>query len=154
MLECQLEIRVEWGHCDPAQIVYNPNFFDWMERGLSALFEAAGLGFSDLIGNQKDMRGTPLVRSHADFLAPARVGDIIVLTSMIARWGRASFDIAYEFHLGDTKLVSATQTRVWAGVDKSGTLKARPIPDEVRSAFETDRTVRYLIAREDVAPSA
>jgi len=28
MLVCQLEIRVEWGHCDPAQIVYNPNFFD------------------------------------------------------------------------------------------------------------------------------
>lgn len=154
MLESQLEIRVEWGHCDPAQIVYNPNFFDWMERGLSALFEAAGFSFADLIGSNKDLRGTPLVRSQAEFLSPARVGDIILLTSKIARWGRASFDIAHEFHLGETKLVSATQTRVWAGADESGRLKALPIPERVRAAFEENRTIRYGIAREETAPSA
>jgi len=154
MLVCQLEIRVEWGHCDPAQIVYNPNFFDWMERGLSALFEAAGFSFTDLIGSNKDLRGTPLVRSQAEFLSPARVGDVIVLTSKIVRWGRASFDIAHEFHLGETKLVSATQTRVWAGADATGRLKALPMPKNVRSALETDKTVRYSIAREETAPSA
>ena len=37
MLESHLDIRVEWGHCDPARIVvYNPNFYDWMEHGLLA----------------------------------------------------------------------------------------------------------------------
>ena len=154
MLECQIEIRVVWGDCDPAQIVYNPHFFDWMERGLSTLFETAGLGFADLIARQPDLRGTPLVRSHAEFHAPARIGDLIELSSKISRWGRSSFDIDHEFRLGDTVLVTASQTRVWSGVDADGNMRGLPVPPEVRTALEEDRLVRYRIAPEEAAPEA
>lgn len=149
MLECQVEIRVEWGHCDPAQIVYNPNFFDWMEHGLSRLFEAGGFGFGELIDRQPELRGTPLVRSEANFVAPARLGDVITLSSTVSRWGGSSFDVTHEFRCGDVKLVSAVQTRVWAGADEAGALKALPIPEDVRAALSETRSVRYHAACDD-----
>ena len=71
MLETRMEIRVGWGDCDPARIVYNPVFFDWMERGLLLLFHAASLPAD---GHARDplFRGVPLVKSTATFHSPAR----------------------------------------------------------------------------------
>ena len=154
MLESRLEISVEWGHCDPAQIVYNPNFFDWMERGMAALFDASGFPFADVLALDPDLRGTPLVRSEADFLAPARVGDIVVVSSRIVRWGRSSFDIAHDFFLGDDKIVVARQTRVWSGVDETGRLRAIPIPDDIRAALEAEKIVTFRIERQVSGPAA
>lgn len=145
MLESRLEIRVEWGHCDPAQIVYNPNFFDWMERGMAALFDAAGYPFAVVLAANPRLRGTPLVHSRADFLRPAKVGDTVVVCSRIVRWGRSSFDIAHDIMLGEDKLVEAMQTRVWSGVDEAGTLRALPIPEEIRAALEAEKTVTFHI---------
>ena len=36
-------IRVDWGDCDPAGIVFYPNFYRWMDRGFWLLFESQNL---------------------------------------------------------------------------------------------------------------
>lgn len=149
MLECRIEILVDWGHCDPAKIVYNPNFFDWMEHGLSALFSASGFAFADAFVAHPELRGTPLVRSEADFRGPARVGDTLVLSSKIVRWGRTSFDIAYEFLLDGKAIVTGKQTRVWSGIDETGQLRALPIPDEIREALSRSATVSLSTVRQE-----
>lgn len=146
MFESRLEIRVEWGHCDPARIVYNPNFFDWMERGMQALFSAAGIDFGELLAEDPNLRGVPLVRSEADFLAPAKLDDRVIVASRIARFGRTSFDIAHDFFISEERIVAAKQTRVWSGVDpETGQLTALPIPSTVRNALARNRTasIRY-----------
>ncbi len=148
MLESRLDIRVEWGHCDPARIVYNPNFYDWMERGLVTLFEAAGLDLMGMVAEHPAFRGTPLVKGEAQFLSPARVGDVITLISRVERLGGASFDVSHRFVRGDTLLVEARQTRVWgmAADDDPDRLTTARIPQEVRDALSRPRTshLRYV----------
>ena len=49
MLDSRMDIRVEWAHCDPATIVYNPHYFDWMDRGVHRLFEAGGFRLEQMV---------------------------------------------------------------------------------------------------------
>ena len=149
MLESRMEIRVEWGHCDPARIVYNPNYHDWMEQGLVTLFEAAGLDLAGKLAEEPRFRGTPLVQGEAQYRAPARVGEIITLVSRVERFGGASFVIAHRFLRGDTVLVEARQTRVWGMApegDPDGLTTAR-IPDDVRARLSEPRTAHLRYSR-------
>lgn len=149
MLECRTEIKVEWGHCDPARIVYNPNFFDWMERGLTNLLAVAGFELGDLVAADPDFRGTPLVKSESVFLAPAALGEIVTVVTRATRLGRSSLDVSHDFYLGDQKIIEATQTRVWSAFDsETGRMTGRAIPDDVRAALTEDRTVSLRLTQD------
>ena len=63
MLDSRMDIRVEWAHCDPATIVYNPHYFDWMDRGVHRLFEAGGFRLEQMVRADPGFRGVPLARS-------------------------------------------------------------------------------------------
>lgn len=152
MLETRLEILVEWGDCDPAQIVYNPNFFNWMERGLSALFSAAGFDYAEIIAANPDLRGVPLVRSEVEFTRAAKVGDLLVLSSRVVRWGTSSFDVAHDFYLDGEAIVSGRQTRVWSGVDEARELHALPLPNRIRAALEEPKTITFKREKRVSAP--
>ena len=70
---------IEWGHCDPAGIVFNSRFFEFFDWGTWMLFEAAlGVKPSDL-STAFGIVGLPLVDAGARFLAPARFGDVVEL---------------------------------------------------------------------------
>lgn len=148
MLESRMEIRVEWAHCDPATIVYNPHFFDWMDRGTHRLFEAAGFRLEQMTRADPEFRSVPLVRVSATFRAPARVGDRLVLSTRIARFGSRSFDLAHEFFRADTLVADGAQTRIWgrAAPDEPERLTAVPLPAEVRAALSEPRTVTLRLA--------
>ena len=63
---------IEWGHCDPAGIVFNSRFFEFFDWGTWILFEAAlGVKPSELAA-AFGIAGLPLVDAGARFLAPAR----------------------------------------------------------------------------------
>ena len=47
MLKAVQRIRVEWSHCDPARIIFNPHYYIWMDQGAHGLMEAAGFPFVD-----------------------------------------------------------------------------------------------------------
>lgn len=77
MLTNKLRRRIEWGHCDPAGIVFNPNFFSFFDHGTTMLYEAAGWPkhvMKELFG----IVGCPLVetransRPHADSATTSR----------------------------------------------------------------------------------
>ena len=42
MLKNLLSINVAWGHCDPANIVFYPNYFNWFDQSSHLLFDKAG----------------------------------------------------------------------------------------------------------------
>ena len=43
-----LPVRVEFGHCDPAGIVWYPNFYEWFDAASHRLAERAGDGLHAL----------------------------------------------------------------------------------------------------------
>ena len=75
------QFTIEWGHCDPAGIVFNSRFFEFFDWGTWVLFETAlGVKPAALAG-VFGITGIPLVDAGARFLAPARFGDVVELTS-------------------------------------------------------------------------
>lgn len=146
-----MDIRVEWGHCDPARIIYNPNYYEWMEQAAHFLFEAAGLNLNAMAMEDHDFRGIPLLKAEALFKAPARVGDLLVLSSRIARWGTKSFDIEHAFSLNGNAITEGRQTRVWgrAAADDPDRLEAVAVPDAVRAALSEDKVVHLRLRAED-----
>ena len=129
---------IEWGHCDPAGIVFNGRFFEFFDWGTWSLFEAAlGVKACDLAG-AFGIVGIPLVDARARFLAPARFGDVVELTSQVKEFRRSSFDVEHRLVVRGELAVEGRETRVWASRDATdpSLIRSLPIPDEVVARFQ------------------
>ncbi len=137
MLKNRIEIEIEWGDCDPAGIVYYPNYFRWFNYGAHKLFGAAGLPVHEMFKDQ-GIVGVPLLDAKATFLSPVRFGDTITVTSEIAEWRNKSFVVMHEIHYADVLAVEGREIRAWVVVDKTRPkgLRAIPVPDEIKARFE------------------
>jgi 4-hydroxybenzoyl-CoA thioesterase len=132
------QLTVEWSHCDPAGIVFNSRFFEYFDWGTWTLFEAAlGVRPPDLAGTF-GILGLPLVDAGARFIAPARFGDMVELTSQVSEFRRSSFDVDHKLMVRGELAVEGRETRVWAGRDPANPaqIKAQPIPADVIARFK------------------
>jgi 4-hydroxybenzoyl-CoA thioesterase len=132
------QFTIEWGHCDPAGIVFNPHFFEFFDSGTWALFETAlGVKPADLAATF-GILGMPIVDASARFLSPARFGDTIEIRSQMSEFRRSSFDVAHQIFVGDTLAVDGKETRVWAVRDPAdpAKMKSQAIPPEVTAKFQ------------------
>ena len=127
-------VQVDWGDCDPAGIVFYPNFYRWMDRGFWLLFESRSLTLEALKG-RFGVFGGPLVDTSATFVSPARMGDKLTVTSCIDDWSRKSFRLRHEFTCKDKEIASGLETRVWGVKKADGAIRAGIIPDEVKALF-------------------
>ena len=127
------QFAIEWGHCDPAGIVFNAKFFEFFDRSAWLMFEAA-LGVAPHgLSTVYDIVGIPLVGAEAKFLFPAKFGDTADIESRIRDIRRSSFEVAHSIFIGETLAVEGLEKRVWASrhPDDPSRMKARAIPDDV-----------------------
>jgi 4-hydroxybenzoyl-CoA thioesterase len=133
------QFTIEWSHCDPAGIVFNSRFFEFFDWGTWILFEAAlGVRPPDLAATF-GIVGLPLVDASARFVAPARFGDVVELTSQVSEFRRSSFDVEHRMTVRGELTVEGLETRVWAARDAADAsqIKARPIPADVIARFRS-----------------
>ena len=128
--ECQLHI--EWGDCDPADIVFYPRYFAFFDASTGALFEAMGYTLR-YIRDELKYVGLPMVDTRSQFFKPSKYGDTITIKSEITHVGRASFGIRHQLFNGDDLAVECLEKRVWACHDDSGAMKAKAIPEAVKA---------------------
>ncbi len=125
-------VRIEWGDCDAAGIVYYPRYFEMFDASTTHLFEMAGFP-----KRQAQARfgivGWPMLDTRANFKIPSSFGDDILIESRIGRWGRSSFDVEHLVFKGQAVAIEAWEKRVWAAKDPEDPtrIKSIPIPDEV-----------------------
>jgi 4-hydroxybenzoyl-CoA thioesterase len=132
------QFTIEWGHCDPAGIVFNARFFEFFDWGSWSLFEAA-LGVKPhQLAATFGIVGIPLVDSGARFLAPARFGDVVELASQVSAFRRSSFDVEHKLVVRGAVAIEGHETRVWAARDPADPdkMKGQPIPPEVTARFQ------------------
>ncbi len=128
---------IEWGHCDPAGIVFNSRFFEFFDTSTWLLFDAAlGVRPPDL-ASTFGIIGIPLVDARAEFRMPAKFGDMAEIASHVSEFRRSSFDVTHQITVGGQPAVEGSETRVWAARDKDNPDKigAVPIPAEVIAKF-------------------
>jgi len=137
MLKYTLTIRISWGHCDPAKIVFYPNYFIWFDQSAHHLFDKAGANMGDLM-DQYGVVGLPIVDAHAEFIYPSKYGDEIEVTSWISEWREKTLIVTHEIHNNGLLAVKGTEVRVWAKPHPYDPkrLQAQVIPDSIRASFD------------------
>jgi 4-hydroxybenzoyl-CoA thioesterase len=132
------QFPIEWGHCDPAGIVFNSRFFEFFDWNTWMMFEAAlGIRPADL-GRKFGIMGIPLVDIKGRFHKPAKFNDVIEVASEVSRFGRSSFDVQHRISIAGELVAEGSETRVWASndPDEKTKLKALPIPAVVIERFK------------------
>src|SRR5260370_35937337 len=112
---------VEWGHCDPAGIVFNSHFFEFFDWSVWLLFETAlGVPPNEL-GTAFGIVGIPLGDAKARFLKPAKFNDVADIASEGSEFRRSSFDGAHRISIGGRRAVGDRAPRGRAGGAPGGT---------------------------------
>jgi 4-hydroxybenzoyl-CoA thioesterase len=127
-----VEQLIRFSHCDPASIVYYPDFFDLQHAAAEDWYrEALGCGLPELIG--KRGIGTPTVSIQSEFLKPLRMGDMLRWEIRVLKLGRASVQLHYSGMKDGVKHLEITQTIAFMDL---ATHKAVPIPEDLRPRIE------------------
>jgi 4-hydroxybenzoyl-CoA thioesterase len=136
MLTNKRIFSVEFGHCDPTGIVYNPNYFIWFDSAIHALLASGRISIKVLL-SEYDFDGIPVVEYKTRFLAPSRWGDELVIESRVTDLQRCAFTVQHHISNNDVLSVDCTETRVCTGIDRQqgGRTRARPLPDKLVAAL-------------------
>ena len=128
-------IEIQFGDCDPAGIVYYPNYFRFCDNATAALLSAAlGMNKRGWLAHF-GISGIPMVDTGARFLKPSRFGDMVEINSRIAELGRSSFSVEHSLSNNGEAAVEVKEKRVWVARDADGNLRSAPLPDDVRKAL-------------------
>ncbi len=134
MLVSEKRILVEWGDCDPADIVFYPRYLEWCDACTSALFAAAGIPITSVF-KVHDALGIPMVTLSARYLKPSTYGDELVVRSSVTEFRTSSFNVRHQFFKASDLSMEANETRVWVARDPSDPtgikMKSQPIPRDV-----------------------
>ena len=133
-------IQIEWGDCDPAQIVHYPRYLAYFDACTTALFRKAGLSKRQMLKTYRIL-GIPMVELRASFIAPSRFSDTVIVESEITKWGRSSFGVRHRLFNQGVLAVECFETRVWTALsaESSEKLESKPVPREVMDKFSVDR---------------
>ena len=144
MLTNQRTIRVQWGDCDPAGIVYFPRYFEIFDACTVALFERAGFRKGPML-HLFGTAGIPLVDIKSRFMIPSRFGDDVTVESSITEWRNSSFVVRHRLMKDGALAVECFETRVWVAraTDDPERFESRPIPAEVKEKFAAAATAEH-----------
>lgn len=129
------EIEVEWGDLDSLGIVFYPRFYAWADAAAHRMFRAAGLPLDKLLTERRLSFG--LVAASADFHAPARYADKLVLHTSVAPVKGRSIRVAHRVvrATGGEPVATVRETRVCMDTSEPGRIRAREIPQDIADAL-------------------
>lgn len=130
-------VRVGFGDCDPANIVYFPNFYRWLDQATHDLCEAAGFELTR-VRRELGWVGFPLAEAGARFHRPATINDGLRIETRVREWRRKVFLLDHRIIRDETLLVEGWQTR-FIGVhlpERDGRLAALAIPPAFIAAVD------------------
>ena len=141
MLVSRKKLLVEWGHCDPAGIVFFPQYLVWFDDCTTALFLDAGMPIQTLF-EQHGVIGFPIVDLRARFILPSKFGDELIAESTVTKFGKSSFVVRHQILKAGALAVEGFATRVWTAPDLNdpSKMKSRPLPKEVIDRLSTTKT--------------
>jgi 4-hydroxybenzoyl-CoA thioesterase len=129
-------IQIEWGDCDPAQIVHFPRYLAYFDACTTALFKKAGLAKRQMLKTW-GIVGIPVVDLRASFKAPSRFTDTVIVESEITEWRRSSFCVHHRLFNKNVLAVECFEIRVWTAVSQADPerIEGKPVPREVIAMF-------------------
>lgn len=124
------EVKISFGDCDPAGIVFYPNTFRWMDATFHDFLRQHG-GHAAICADL-GATGIGLVDAGAQFRSPMLDGNLLALHMDIAEWGKRTISLSYRGMVGTRLAFEGREVRcLFTPSDKGivagdmGLLKAR-----------------------------
>ena len=127
-------VRVYYEDSDAQGLVYFANYFKFMERARTEWLRALGVEQDVLLYEKR--RFFVVAETQADFLAPARFNDELLVTAGLTGLARASFVIEQKIFRGklDGELLCRGTTR--AAYLDADTLRPTRLPDTLFKDYQ------------------
>ncbi|SPH18402.1 1,4-dihydroxy-2-naphthoyl-CoA hydrolase [Defluviimonas aquaemixtae] len=108
------DFTVQFGHCDPAGIIFFPRYFEMLNATVEAFF-AEALNYSFTRIHIDEGCGVPTAHLDVDFRAPSRLADILTFTLNVVRIGGSSASFETRVTCGEELRMTVRQVIVWTG---------------------------------------
>jgi len=128
-------VQVQFGDCDPAGIVFFPNYSRWMDAASLHFFRECGVPDWRELERTRGIIGTPLLEIHTRFHLPATYGETLQIHTEVARWNDKTFVQHHRVMRDGILLSEGHETRAFCA-RQDGRLRAVPVPADVRALCE------------------
>ena len=126
-------IRVRFGDCDPAGLVYYPVIFHYCHVAMEEFFAGrCGISYDHLMRDER--LGFPTVNVQAEFFAPLVYGDEAEVEVSVSRIGQSSVTFEYSVRRASDGMLCARSSQVQAAMNLD-TRRAVAVPARYRSIF-------------------
>ena len=128
-------VKVQFGDCDPAGIVFFPNFSRWMDEASLEFFMACGVPPWRELARTRGIVGTPLLEIHTKFMRTATYGETIEVHTTVEEWSRKTFRHRHVVKRGETVLCEGTEVRAFVERDPENPerIRAIPVPEDIKA---------------------
>ena len=129
------EVEVMFGDCDPAGIVFFPNFLKWMDASSLNFFVKCGVPtWRDLV-KINGIIGTPLLEINTKFSRPATYGERLQIHTRVTEWRDKVFIHKHVVMRGDDLLCEGTETRAFCirHPENPDRIKAIAVPEDIKA---------------------
>lgn len=121
-------ISVKFGDCDPAGIVWNPNYLKWIDHAAWNFFAECGV---KAVTSTPPTFFIPVKQSNLQFLKPATYGDTLTISTVASNWKNSSFVFRHTVMRDTDMILVCDEIRFFANLN-SNLLKVVRIPKEIK----------------------
>lgn len=129
------EVEVMFGDCDPAGIVFFPNYSKWMDGASLNFFRQCGLPPWRELKKTRGIIGNPLLEIHTKFMRPATYGERLQIHTSIIEWRDKVYIHKHVVKRGDEVLCEGNETRAFVvhPPEDPDRIKAIQIPEDIKA---------------------
>lgn len=125
-----VECGVRFADCDPAGIVFFPNYFRMLNAVVEDWWASLGTPWTDLVSVRRI--GTPTAQLDTEFVRPSKFGDTLRFHLSVEKLGKSSLTLRHIVIGDETARMRARQVLVATSLE---THRAIPWPDDVVRAI-------------------
>ena len=129
------EVDVLFGDCDPAGIVFFPNFSKWMDASSLNFFMQCGVPPWRELVKTRGIIGTPLLEINTKFLRPATYGERLQIETSVVEWRDKVFIHQHTVRRSGTVLCEGRETRAFCiqHPEDPARIQAIPVPADIKA---------------------
>jgi 4-hydroxybenzoyl-CoA thioesterase len=132
-------VDVHFGDCDPAGIVFFPNFSRWMDSASLAFFMTCGVPPWRELVKTRGIVGTPLLEINTRFIKAVTYGETITIATHIEEWRAKVFvqvhRVTRAHSTGEDLICEGREIRTFVrrDPDNPDRLRSIPVPDDIKA---------------------
>jgi 4-hydroxybenzoyl-CoA thioesterase len=135
-------VNVQFGDCDPAGIVFFPNFLRWMDAASLAFFMECGVPPWRELVKTRGIVGTPLLEINTKFYKTVTYGQTITIATHVEEWrDKVIVQLHRVTRAGSTPggtedlICEGREVRAFVRRDANDPdrLRAMPVPEDIKA---------------------